>query len=51
MHTHTHTQPQTSVKLSLTVYRPIVPGNPDGNTLDGYGSMMEVGYVAHYVGI
>ncbi|RDA89268.1 hypothetical protein CP532_0491 [Ophiocordyceps camponoti-leonardi (nom. inval.)] len=24
------------------------PGPPNGNTLDGYGSMMEVGYVAHY---
>ncbi|KAH7014545.1 concanavalin A-like lectin/glucanase domain-containing protein [Microdochium trichocladiopsis] len=24
------------------------PGYPDGNTLDGYGSMMEVAYVAHY---
>ncbi|RFU82056.1 secreted glucosidase [Trichoderma arundinaceum] len=24
------------------------PGNPNGSTLDGYGSMMEVGYVAHY---
>jgi beta-glucanase (GH16 family) len=24
------------------------PGNPDGNTQDGYGSMMEVGYVAQY---
>ncbi|KJZ78680.1 hypothetical protein HIM_02071 [Hirsutella minnesotensis 3608] len=24
------------------------PGNPNGNTLDGYGSMLEVGYVAHY---
>jgi beta-glucanase (GH16 family) len=24
------------------------PGYPDGNTWDGYGSMMEVGYVAHY---
>ncbi|KAJ4406331.1 hypothetical protein N0V85_004534 [Neurospora sp. IMI 360204] len=25
------------------------PGYPNGNTQDGYGSMMEVGYVAHYV--
>ncbi|KAH1513834.1 hypothetical protein KXX29_001546 [Aspergillus fumigatus] len=25
------------------------PGNPNSNTLDGYGSMMEVGYVAVYV--
>jgi beta-glucanase (GH16 family) len=25
------------------------PGYPNGNTLDGYGSMMEVAYVAHYV--
>ncbi|TPX17524.1 uncharacterized protein E0L32_003167 [Thyridium curvatum] len=24
------------------------PGNPDSNTLDGYGSMMEVAYVATY---
>ncbi|CEJ91542.1 hypothetical protein VHEMI07244 [[Torrubiella] hemipterigena] len=24
------------------------PGNPDGNTQDGYGSMMEVAYVAQY---
>ncbi|KPM43945.1 hypothetical protein AK830_g2597 [Neonectria ditissima] len=24
------------------------PGYPNGNTGDGYGSMMEVGYVAHY---
>ncbi|KAL7904029.1 glycoside hydrolase family 16 protein [Trichoderma velutinum] len=24
------------------------PGNPDNFTLDGYGSMMEVAYVAHY---
>ena len=24
------------------------PGNPNGATQDGYGSMMEVGYVAHY---
>lgn len=24
------------------------PGYPDGNTRDGYGSMMEVGYVALY---
>ncbi|CAM1502635.1 Fc.00g074110.m01.CDS01 [Cosmosporella sp. VM-42] len=24
------------------------PGYPNGNTLDGYGNMMEVGYVAHY---
>ncbi|KAK4109815.1 glycoside hydrolase family 16 protein [Canariomyces notabilis] len=24
------------------------PGNPNGNTLDGYGAMMEVGYVAQY---
>ncbi|PHH83093.1 hypothetical protein CDD82_3628 [Ophiocordyceps australis] len=24
------------------------PGYPDANTLDGWGSMMEVGYVAHY---
>ncbi|PHH67421.1 hypothetical protein CDD81_31 [Ophiocordyceps australis] len=24
------------------------PGYPNGNTLDGWGSMMEVGYVAHY---
>ncbi|EHK27028.1 glycoside hydrolase family 16 protein [Trichoderma virens Gv29-8] len=24
------------------------PGNPNGSTLDGYGSMMEVGYVAQY---
>ncbi|KAM0369862.1 hypothetical protein ACHAPY_010886 [Fusarium culmorum] len=24
------------------------PGYPNGNTCDGYGSMMEVGYVAHY---
>ncbi|PHH92019.1 hypothetical protein CDD83_9304 [Cordyceps sp. RAO-2017] len=24
------------------------PGAPNGNTLDGYGSMLEVGYVAHY---
>ncbi|KAK4652369.1 hypothetical protein QC762_610540 [Podospora pseudocomata] len=24
------------------------PGYPNGNTADGYGSMMEVGYVAHY---
>ncbi|PHH77598.1 hypothetical protein CDD80_425 [Ophiocordyceps camponoti-rufipedis] len=24
------------------------PGPPDGNTLDSFGSMMEVGYVAHY---
>ncbi|KAI5461904.1 concanavalin A-like lectin/glucanase domain-containing protein [Mariannaea sp. PMI_226] len=24
------------------------PGNPNGATLDGYGSMMEIGYVAHY---
>ncbi|KAL7940387.1 glycoside hydrolase family 16 protein [Trichoderma barbatum] len=24
------------------------PGSPDKSTLDGYGSMMEVGYVAHY---
>lgn len=27
----------------------IGPGYPNGNTLDGYGSMMEVAYVAHYV--
>jgi len=27
---------------------PVQPGYPDGSTLDGYGSMMEVGYVAHY---
>ncbi|KAL1842341.1 hypothetical protein VTJ49DRAFT_5509 [Mycothermus thermophilus] len=26
------------------------PGYPDGNTLDGYGAMMEVGYVAQYYG-
>ncbi|CAI4215468.1 unnamed protein product [Parascedosporium putredinis] len=26
-----------------------LPGDPDSNTRDGYGSMMEVGYVAHYV--
>ncbi|KAG9258765.1 secreted glucosidase [Emericellopsis atlantica] len=26
------------------------PGSPNGNTWDGYGSRMEVGYVAHYVG-
>ncbi|KEZ38863.1 Beta-glucanase [Scedosporium apiospermum] len=26
-----------------------LPGAPDGNTWDGYGSMMEVAYVAHYV--
>ncbi|PKX96018.1 glycoside hydrolase family 16 protein [Aspergillus novofumigatus IBT 16806] len=25
------------------------PGNPNSNTLDGYGSMMEIGYVAVYV--
>ncbi|KAM3463483.1 hypothetical protein MY5147_009666 [Beauveria neobassiana] len=25
------------------------PGYPNGNTQDGYGSMMEVGYTAHYV--
>ncbi|KAK3400220.1 concanavalin A-like lectin/glucanase domain-containing protein [Sordaria brevicollis] len=25
------------------------PGYPNANTKDGYGSMMEVGYVAHYV--
>lgn len=31
----------------LTVTR-LQPGYPDGNTIDGYGSMMEVGYVAHY---
>ncbi|KAL7794438.1 glycoside hydrolase family 16 protein [Trichoderma ceciliae] len=24
------------------------PGNPNGATLEGFGSMMEVGYVAHY---
>lgn len=24
------------------------PGYPDGSTRDGYGAMMEVGYVAHY---
>ncbi|KAM0261401.1 hypothetical protein ACHAQJ_002254 [Trichoderma viride] len=24
------------------------PGNPNSSTLDGYGSMMEVGYVAYY---
>ncbi|KAM4066182.1 glycosyl hydrolases family 16 domain-containing protein [Hirsutella rhossiliensis] len=24
------------------------PGYPNGNTFDGYGSMLEVGYVAHY---
>ncbi len=24
------------------------PGNPNGNTLGGYGAMMEVGYVAQY---
>ncbi|KAK0636743.1 secreted glucosidase [Bombardia bombarda] len=24
------------------------PGYPNGNTLDGYGAMMEVAYVAHY---
>ncbi|KLU86925.1 hypothetical protein MAPG_05932 [Magnaporthiopsis poae ATCC 64411] len=24
------------------------PGYPNGNTQDGYGAMMEVGYVAHY---
>ncbi|KAJ4245202.1 hypothetical protein NW762_014072 [Fusarium torreyae] len=24
------------------------PGYPNGNTCDGYGSMLEVGYVAHY---
>ncbi|KAL2018672.1 hypothetical protein VTK56DRAFT_507 [Thermocarpiscus australiensis] len=24
------------------------PGYPNSNTLDGYGAMMEVGYVAHY---
>ncbi|PTB65703.1 glycoside hydrolase family 16 protein [Trichoderma citrinoviride] len=24
------------------------PGNPNASTLDGYGAMMEVGYVAHY---
>jgi len=24
------------------------PGNPNGQTLDGYGAMMEVGYVAQY---
>jgi beta-glucanase (GH16 family) len=24
------------------------PGSPNGNTLDGYGAMMEVGYVAQY---
>ncbi|KAK7990245.1 endo-1-3(4)-beta-glucanase [Apiospora arundinis] len=24
------------------------PGNPNGATQDGYGAMMEVGYVAHY---
>lgn len=24
------------------------PGNPDESTRDGYGSMMEVAYVAHY---
>ncbi|KAJ4386764.1 hypothetical protein N0V93_009662 [Gnomoniopsis smithogilvyi] len=27
------------------------PGNPNSATLDGYGSMMEVGYVAQYVSI
>jgi hypothetical protein len=31
--------------LLLTWYQ---PGYPDGNTQDGYGSMMEVGYVGHY---
>lgn len=25
------------------------PGYPDSSTIDGYGSMMEIGYVAHYV--
>lgn len=25
------------------------PGNPNSSTLDGYGAMMEVAYVAHYV--
>ncbi|QUC16351.1 uncharacterized protein UV8b_00592 [Ustilaginoidea virens] len=25
------------------------PGKPDGATQDGYGAMMEIGYVAHYV--
>ncbi|KAK1752209.1 glucan endo-1,3-beta-glucosidase [Echria macrotheca] len=27
------------------------PGYPDGNTVDGYASMMEVGYIAHYVSV
>ncbi|EGX94596.1 secreted glucosidase [Cordyceps militaris CM01] len=26
-----------------------MPGSPNGETFDGYGSMMEVGYTAHYV--
>ncbi|KXJ89848.1 family 16 glycosyl hydrolase [Microdochium bolleyi] len=26
-----------------------LPGNPDGNTWDAYGNMMEVSYVAHHV--
>ena len=35
--------------MLTTKHNYIQPGNPNSNTKDGYGSMMEVGYVAHYV--
>lgn len=27
------------------------PGNPDGNTWDGFNNMMEISYVAHHVSV
>ena len=36
-------------KEVMLIIKCLQPGNPNSNTKDGYGSMMEVGYVAHYV--
>lgn len=38
-----------NAERSLLTDQPLKPGYPNSATLDGYGSMMEVGYVAHYV--
>jgi hypothetical protein len=38
-----------STDTSLLTEQPLKPGYPNSATADGYGSMMEVGYVAHYV--
>jgi hypothetical protein len=36
------------MKAASSANNILQPGYPNGNTRDGYGAMMEVGYVAQY---